>query len=299
MARTHWPVSGRTVLITGAARGIGAGTARALAARGARVALLGLEPELLESLATELGAERAAAFPCDVTDRDGLRSAVDAAAERFGGIDVAIANAGVATLSPLDSISDEDFQRTVDVNLLGVWWTLRAALPHVAARQGYLLPIASLAASLTAPLMGAYPATKAAVEALGNTLRLELRPQGVAVGVAYFGFIDTDMVRKSMGTEASAAMTAGQPGFITRPVPVEHAIDAIVRGVERRARRVYAPRWILPALLAGGAFQQLVDRGVRSGPLTRGIELSRANPTGPTTAADPELTGGQRNGDGG
>src|SRR4051812_1628503 len=197
MARTaSRPVSGQVVLITGAARGIGAGAARALAGRGAKVALVGLEPELLKALAEELG-EDAAWFEADVTDRAALDAAVAGAVERFGRIDVVIANAGVAPVGTVTTLPPEAFAKTIDVNLMGVYNTIHAALPHVIASKGYILPIASGAAVMHLPMMAPYSASKAAVEAFADCLRVELAPKGTKVGCAYFLFIDTDMVREA------------------------------------------------------------------------------------------------------
>jgi NAD(P)-dependent dehydrogenase (short-subunit alcohol dehydrogenase family) len=191
MARERYGVRDKVVMITGAARGIGAEAARRLAARGARVSLVGLEPQLLEQRVAEIGPS-AAWFEADVTDWDALRSATDATVERFGGIDVVIANAGIAPFGTVATIDPADFEKTIEVNLLGVWRTVRTVLPHVVARQGYILPIASLAAALHPPMLAHYAATKAGVEAFADSLRAEVRHTGTRVGVAYFSFIDTD-----------------------------------------------------------------------------------------------------------
>ena len=153
-------VRGKTVFITGAARGIGAETSRRLAAQGANVALAGLEPEELDRVTRQCGAN-AAWFQCDVTDRDGLQDAVDGAVERFGGIDVVVANAGIAPVGMTRSMDPSAFERTIETNLLGVWRTVRACLPHVIERRGYVLVIASLAAAMHGPGMAAYSASKA------------------------------------------------------------------------------------------------------------------------------------------
>ena len=153
---TPYDVKGRTVFITGAARGIGAATAQRLHAKGANVALVGLEPDRLSALAERLG-DRAAAFEADVTDFDTLRQAASDTVERFGGIDVAIANAGLAFTGALSTAPIEQVERTFAVNLLGVWRTDRAVIEHLTARKGYLLNIASLSAVAHAPLMGPYP----------------------------------------------------------------------------------------------------------------------------------------------
>ena len=203
MAAPTYDVRGRRVLITGAARGIGAESARRLAGRGARLALVGVEPDRLEALAAELGGG-ATWHEADVRDTAAVHSAVDAAAERFGGIDVVMANAGIATIGTVKTIDPDAFERQVDVNLLGVWRTARAALPHVTRPRGYLLNVASLAAALHAPLMASYSATKAGVEAFSDSLRLELTGTGVHVGVAYFGEIDTDMVAQRASTRPAS-----------------------------------------------------------------------------------------------
>src|SRR5690348_17142536 len=234
---------GRRVLITGAARGIGAGAAKRLHARGARLVLAGIEPDLLARTAAECGD--ALAVVCDVRDREQVEAAVEAAVEHLHGLDVVVANAGVAAQLPLVGGDPEVFERTIEVNLLGAYYTLRAAGPHIAHPQGYALAIASLAAALHPPLLGAYSASKAGVEALADSLRIELAPSGARVGVAYFAELDTDMVRQGFGTEAARRMS--EIGPRRRPVtPLEAGIDAIERGIARRSRRVVAPRWVAP-----------------------------------------------------
>jgi NAD(P)-dependent dehydrogenase (short-subunit alcohol dehydrogenase family) len=256
------PLEGRRVLITGAARGIGAATARRLHARGARVALAGLEPELLEQLAGECGD--APWFECDVTDRGRVELAVAGAVERLGGLDVVIANAGVAAQLPLIGGDPAIFESIIAVNVLGVYYTLRAAGPHIAHPRGYALAIASMAAALHLPMLGPYNTSKAGVEALGNTLRNELYSSGARVGVGYFGFIDTDMVSRGMQTRAAEQIPRRRRAA-TKPVPLARAIDAIERGVRRRSRRVTAPGWVAAALPLRMLLQPLADLASRRG----------------------------------
>ena len=151
MSRSSWSLQGKTILITGAARGIGAETARRLAHRGARVSLVGLEPELLERVARDCGD--AAWFEADVTDRQALGAAVDGTLERFGGIDGVMANAGIAGVGTVRGMDPQAWERIVEVNLLGVYRTVHACLPHVIERKGYILPVASMAAAIHAPGM--------------------------------------------------------------------------------------------------------------------------------------------------
>ncbi len=272
----RYDVAGRTVLITGAARGIGAGAARRLHAKGANVALVGLEPDRLEALAGELG-DRAAWFEADVTDSDALERAAAGAVEAFGGIDVGIANAGIQMSGAVRTAPLANLERVIEVNLLGVLRTDRALLPHVVERKGYLLNIASLAAISHAPLMAPYAASKAGTEALTNSLRVETAPTGARVGCAYFGFIDTDIVRGSFAQEPNKVMRGLMPGFIRKPVPLERAVDAIENGIERRAGKVWAPRFVGPAMVVRGIFQPLSERvAIRSKELPEAMALADA-----------------------
>lgn len=271
------------MLITGAARGIGAGTARRLHARGARVALAGLEPELLAQVAAECG--EAPWFECNVADRAQVEQAVEGAVERLGGLDVAIANAGVAAQLPLVGGDPAIFERTIAVNLLGVYYTLRAVGPHISHPRGYALPIASLAAAMHAPMMGPYNASKAAVEALGNTLRIELLHTGARVGVAYFGFIDTEMVSRGTQTRAVEQAPRSRRAAV-KPVPLARALEAIERGVERRSRRVTAPGWVAPVLPLRMLLQPLVDRSGAG--LEQTLAIAREEHA-PLTTAQPDL----------
>jgi NAD(P)-dependent dehydrogenase (short-subunit alcohol dehydrogenase family) len=283
--RQRFDVAGRTVFITGAARGIGAGAARRLHAAGANVALVGLEPELLEEVAGELGA-RTAWFQADVTDYEALQTAVEGTIARFGAIDVAIANAGIQFMGRMATMPREQFERTLEVNLMGAWRTDRAVLDEIVRNRGYLLNIASLAAASHAPLMGAYTASKAGVEAMTDALRVELAPSGARVGCAYFGFIDTDLVKGSFSHPSTQRLTAVMPGFVARPAPLSEAIDAIERGVARRAARVWAPRYVGGALAMRGVLQPLSELRVRhSRRLPEALALADPAPGAPQISA--------------
>jgi NAD(P)-dependent dehydrogenase (short-subunit alcohol dehydrogenase family) len=262
VADPRYQLRDRVALITGPARGIGAETARHLAAKGMRLGLAGLEPERLEALAAELPAETAW-FECDVTDWDALRAAVDGTAERLGGIDVVVANAGIGPWGTVETIEPAVFERTIEINLLGVWRTVRTALPHVIERRGYVLPIASLAAAIHTPVIAHYNAAKAGVVGFADGLRLEMRVHGVDVGCGYFGFIDTDMVRAAENDDVLGdEELGGSRAAFGQPAPVSKASEAIVRGIERRARRVYYPPWVIAPLIAPAPFQRLVELGM-------------------------------------
>ncbi len=276
-------LSGRRVLITGAARGIGAATARRLYERGARVVLAGIEPDVLARTAAQCGD--ALAVVCDVRDREQVEAAVEAAAEHLRGLDVVIANAGVAAQLPLVGGDPEVFERTIEVNLLGVYYTLRAAGEHIAHERGYALAIASLAAAVHPPLLGAYSASKAGVEALANSLRIELAPTGARVGVAYFAELDTDMVRQGFGTAAAQRMADARRRR-PRVAPLEAGVDAIERGVARRSRRVVAPRWVAPVLHTRMLAQRVIELATRSS-IEDVLEIARGEDA-PLTTPQPE-----------
>ncbi|MEA2217562.1 MAG: hypothetical protein QOJ35_188 [Solirubrobacteraceae bacterium] len=272
--RRPFDVAGRTVFVTGAARGIGAAVARRLHAAGANVALVGLEPALLERLAAELG-DRAAWFQADVTDFDALQRAVRGTVSRFGGVDVAIANAGISYIGRLATAPMQQVERTLEVNLMGVWRTDRAVLDEIVKRRGYLLNVASLSAVSHTPLMGAYTASKAGVEALTDSLRVETAPSGARVGCAYFGFIDTDLVRTSFAHPSTQALTRTLPSFVATPAPLADAVDAIERGIRRRSARLWAPRYVGGAIALRGVLQPLTELRTRhSRELPRALALA-------------------------
>lgn len=242
-------LAGRTVLITGAARGIGAETARIAAARGARLALVGLEPHLLAEVAGELG-EGHVWQECDVTDQASLDAAVARVVDALGGIDVVVANAGIANNGTVAVNPVDAHARTVDVNLVGVVRTVCATMPHVTASRGHFLLVSSLAAFTVLPGMAAYCASKAGVEQFGNALRLELAHKGVTVATAHPGWVDTDLVRDQQAESRTfREVLTGLPWPLNVVSSVEACAKALVDGIERRKRRVYVPRSLVAAQL--------------------------------------------------
>ena len=240
------PVAGKTVLVTGAARGIGAETARQLAAHGARLSLVGMEPELLAARAAELGPGHAW-FECDVTDQAALERAVAGTVEALGGIDVVVANAGIAANGTVAVTPVEALVRVIDVNLSGVVRTVSATLPHVTERRGYYLLVSSAAALAALPGISTYAAAKAGVEFFGNALRLELAHKGVRVGVAHPAWIDTDLVRdQQRELDSFNRMLATLPGPFGSVTSVQECAAAFVEGIERRSRKVFVPRSLGP-----------------------------------------------------
>jgi len=284
-------VRGRTVVITGAARGVGAQLARVLAARGARLALVGLEPKQLAALAAELGPD-AESWEADVTDQESMRQVAAAVEERFGSVDVLVGNAGIATGGPFADADARVFDRVIEVNLLGSIATARAFLPALVRSRGYYLQIASLAALTPAPMMAAYCASKAGVEAFAHSLRAEVGLQGVQVGVGYLSWTDTDMVRGADQDDVLRQMRARLPWPLNRTYPLEPAVARLADGIERRSAHVYAQWWLrgmqsvrgyLPGVV-GGVMGQREMR--RSEPLLRATASVRRGLVGAGGKAD-------------
>jgi NAD(P)-dependent dehydrogenase (short-subunit alcohol dehydrogenase family) len=240
-------LSGKTVLLTGASRGIGAETARLLLSRGGRLVLTGQRRGPLMELAAALSSPDVLAIPCDVRDLAAMQDAVAQGIARFGGIDVVVANAGVVSYGSVLGVDPADVRRVIDTNVLGVFNTVRAALPSVMERQGYVLVVASLAAIGAMPGQAAYGASKAGAEHFANALRVEVDHRGVDVGVAYMSWIDTPMVRDaSQDVSRFTQMVGSLPYPMNRITPVEVCAAAFVAGIARRRRHIYVPRWVGP-----------------------------------------------------
>ena len=235
----------KVALVTGAARGIGAETSRALARKGVKLVLIDLDAEPLKALAAELGDDVALAAAADVCDLAALQKAVDAGVAKFGGIDLVLANAGIASYGSVMHVDPATFKRVIDINILGVFHTVRAALPSVIDRKGYILVVSSLAAFAPAPGLAAYNTSKAGIEHFANTLRLEVAHHGVTVGSAHMSWIDTPLVQDAKADlTAFNQLLAVLPGPLGKTTSVDSCVDAFVDGLAGRKRRVYVPRWV-------------------------------------------------------
>jgi len=255
-------IAGKTVLITGAARGIGAAMAKRLGSQGAKVALVGLEPDELQAVRLECGPY-ASAWEADVTDSQQLRTAVAGVAERYGGIDIVVANAGIATAGFVRSIDPAAFEKVIEVDLLGVWRTVRACLPYLLDSRGYCLIVSSMAAIVHLPGMAPYCAAKAGVEAFANSLRAEVKHLGVSVGVAHPTWIATDMVNSAGEHPVFGPLRADMPGPIGKTYPLSVAVDALDAAIARRSRTVHIPRSMLVTKLLRAFLPPLVEAGAR------------------------------------
>jgi NAD(P)-dependent dehydrogenase (short-subunit alcohol dehydrogenase family) len=292
---------GKTAVVTGAARGIGAALAGRLAAAGAQVALVGLEPDELAATARRCAAHAVSrAWVADVTDTVRMDEVASEVAAHFGGVDVLVANAGIAIGGPFADSDAAAFSRVIGVNLVGSAVTVRAFLPALRRSRGYYLQVASLAAMAPAPLMSAYCASKAGVEAFAHVLRSEVAHQGIGVGVAYLSWTDTDMVRGADADEVLADMRARLPWPANRTAPLGPAIDRLAAGISRRSAHIYAQPWIralawlprgmLPALIASRGPQEVARLEAR----LRATAHLRLRPVGPGGLAAERLPGPPR-----
>lgn len=256
-----FPLNGKVALVTGAARGIGYETARHLHMRGASVAVVDLDPGEAQEAAERIG-ERAHGIAADVTDSGAIGQAVAETVERFGGLDLVIANAGVAQskMATVRGISGEEWERVFDVDMLGVWRTVRAALPQIVERRGHVVVISSVYAFANGVLNSPYAVAKAGVEALGRALRAELTPLGAGASVGYFGWVDTRMVQDAMERPHSERMQENLPEFLRRRISPEQAAAGLVAGIEERAPRIFVPKWWRFVSALRGVLNPLLDR---------------------------------------
>jgi NAD(P)-dependent dehydrogenase (short-subunit alcohol dehydrogenase family) len=221
----------RGVLVTGASRGIGRAIARAFAEAGDRVAVHhGSSPDRAEDVRRQLPGEGHVVVQADMGDAEAVRRAVDTAAEQLGRLDVLVNNAGVFVAHPPLSTSYEDWQaawsRTLATNLTGAANAAFCAVPHlVAAGGGAIVNVSSRGAFRGEPQCPAYGASKAGMNALGQSLALALAPQGISVGTVAPGFVQTEMAREVLDGPDGDAVRAQSPfGRVARPEEVASAV---------------------------------------------------------------------------
>jgi NAD(P)-dependent dehydrogenase (short-subunit alcohol dehydrogenase family) len=246
-------LAGKVTIVTGGARGIGFGTAHALAKRGARLVIVDLEQGETESAAARLSGS-AFGLTADVTDRGAMQRVVAEVTERCGGVDVVVANAGIASRgATVRAMNGEAFDRVLAVNLGGVYNTVITAVPQIAERHGHIVVTSSVYAFLNGLGAAPYAMAKAGVEQLGRALRVELVPHGAGASVAYFGFIDTEMVHRAIDADPIAdKLLSVLPRLLRKRLSPAQAGEAVARGIEKRAPRIIAPkRWAVFSAMRG------------------------------------------------
>jgi len=254
-------LNGKVALVTGAARGIGFETARQMHLRGASVAVLDLDAGQAREAAERIG-ERAIGIGADVTDEGAMMASVAEAVEKLGGVDVAIANAGIAqaNFATARGISGEEWSRVFEVDMLGVWRTVRATLPQIVERRGQMVVVSSVYAFANGFGNTPYAVAKAGVESLGRALRVELAPHGASATVAYFGWVDTKLVQDAFAQPTAARVRELSPEWLLKRITPAEAGAGLVRGIEERAPRVFVPKWWRYVSALRGIVNPLLDR---------------------------------------
>jgi NAD(P)-dependent dehydrogenase (short-subunit alcohol dehydrogenase family) len=256
-----YDLNGKVALVTGAARGIGFETARQMHLRGASVAVLDLNGDEAREAAERIGP-RAIGLAADVTDQTAMMGSVAEVVEKLGGLDVAVANAGIAQsqFATARGISGEEWERVFEVDLLGVWRTVRAALPQIVERRGQMVVISSVYAFANGFGNSPYAVAKAGVESMGRALRVELAPHGASATVAYFGWVDTKLVQDAFDQPVADRVRDLSPDFLLKRITPAEAGAGLVRGIEERAPRVFVPKWWRYVSALRGVINPLLDR---------------------------------------
>jgi NAD(P)-dependent dehydrogenase (short-subunit alcohol dehydrogenase family) len=269
---SFYDLNGKVALVTGAARGIGFETARQMHLRGASVAVLDLNADEAREAAERIGP-RAIGLAGDVTDQNAMFAAVAEVVEKLGGLDVAVANAGIAQkqFATARGLSGEEWERVFEVDLLGVWRTVRAALPQIVERQGQMVVVSSVYAFANGMGNSPYAVAKAGVEALGRSLRVELAPHGASASVAYFGWVDTKLVQDAFDQEDGGRIRELSPDFLLKRITPDEAGAGLVRGIEQRAPRIFVPKWWRYVSAFRGLINPLLDRRMESDAKTRAL----------------------------
>jgi NAD(P)-dependent dehydrogenase (short-subunit alcohol dehydrogenase family) len=267
-----YDLNGKVALVTGGARGIGFETARQMHLRGASVAVLDIDAEEARGAAERIGP-RAIGLVGDVTDQNAMLAAVAEVVEKFGGLDLAVANAGIAQkgFASIRAISGEEWERVFEVDLLGVWRTVRAALPQIVERQGQMIVVSSVYAFANGMGNSPYAVAKAGVEMLGRSLRVELATHGASASVAYFGWVDTKLVQDAFSQEDSDRVRELSPDFLMKRITPDEAAAGLVRGIEERAPRIFVPKWWRYVSALRGIVNPLLDRRMESDTKTRAL----------------------------
>jgi NAD(P)-dependent dehydrogenase (short-subunit alcohol dehydrogenase family) len=255
-----YDLNGKVALVTGAAKGIGFETGRQIHMRGASVAVVDLDAGEAREAAERIG-ERAIGIGADVTDQGAMQAAVAETVERFGALDVVVANAGIAQtkMATVRGIGSEEWERVFEVDMLGVWRTVRAALPQIVERRGHVVVTSSVYAFVNGVLNSPYAVAKSGVESLGRSLRAELMPLGASASVAYFGWVDTKLVQDAFENNGDR-MQQNLPEFLRKRIGPDEAGAAVVRGIEERAPRIFAPKWWRYVSALRGILNPLLDR---------------------------------------
>jgi NAD(P)-dependent dehydrogenase (short-subunit alcohol dehydrogenase family) len=263
----RYDLNGKVALVTGGARGIGFETARQMHLRGASVAVLDIDADEAREAAERIGP-RAIGLGGDVTDQSAMMNAVAEIVEKLGGLDVTVANAGIAQkqFATVRGISGEEWERVFEVDMLGVWRTVRAALPQIVERKGQMIVVSSVYAFANGFGNSPYAVAKAGVESLGRALRVELKAHGASASVAYFGWVDTKLVQDAFAQEDSERVRKLSPDWLMKRITPAEAGAGLVRGIEEKAPRIFVPKWWRYMSALRGIVNPLLDKRMEAEP---------------------------------
>src|SRR5579863_5222204 len=239
MALTHF--NGAVAVITGGASGIGFATAQELYERGAKVVLADINARNLQQAVTQIRQQNAEAhddvlgIPTDVTDYAQMQALMQQAAASYGRIDLVVASAGIGRGGTIDTFSVEDMRATIDINVMGVFYSVKAAIPIMRQQgSGYFVFMSSVAGKLGSPTLSGYCASKWAVRGFSTSLRVELYGSGIGITTVYPAFVDTPMFRQDV--EGAQLL---QAEALLKPEQVAHEILQAV--LEERRDLTLAP----------------------------------------------------------
>lgn len=241
-------LAGKVVLVTGGSSGIGRGSALRLAKLGCKVAVAARNQAALDEVVRDIGScgGEGLALPTDVTDAEQCRHAVESTVARFGQLDILLCSAGLSMRAYFEGTDLSAMERVLRVNLFGVLYCTHFALPHVKKQRGSLVALSSLTGRRGTPSYAVYGASKFAVQGLYDALRLELKRDGVHVGVVSPGFVDTPLRESVLGPDGKPWKEPPQPPF--RVWPVEKCVDKVVKLIEKRRTKALLPAFVGPLL---------------------------------------------------
>ncbi|HXG35609.1 MAG TPA: SDR family NAD(P)-dependent oxidoreductase [Dehalococcoidia bacterium] len=254
-------VRGRTAIVTGASSGIGLATARRLARAGANVVLLAREPERLQAAASTISnlPVRSLAIPLDMADRAGVFAAVERALEAFGSVDILVNNAGLGLSASIADGKTENMRRVFDVNFFGYINAIQAVVPPMRRQgRGVIVNVSSVTGRIPTPFNGVYAASKAAIAAMSDALRLELKGGGISVLTVYPGFTRTDFSRNSL---REIGLPARSP--LLRGVSPDLVAAKIIGGIRRPKAEIYITFGDRLGIFLKNTAPGLVDWGIQ------------------------------------
>lgn len=263
--------TGQIVLITGAAGGIGREAALRIYKGGGTVVLVDINGDSLKKVAAECGNALNAVIDLSKDESVDLLVALSAA---VGGFTMVLANAGIAAESPLVGGDDDLMERTLNINTLGAYRTIRGTVPYM-KRGGYVLFTASAATLAVLPGVGAYSASKGATVDLAKTARIEFAGKGIKVGLAYYAQLDTAMT-DGFNSPAGQWLLGrrGMRRVLHRVVPLDRAMRILIEGIHKKRRTIVIPGRIKPLLLFSEVFQMALEHWF--GNVDEGMEISRS-----------------------